>query len=783
MTQLINKAKQRLPEAQVTVATRMGLSGVMAREVQREVLWWAYPRVLAARSRTARLWRGLGIGWTSAGYAALLPVEVPRAGRGMVTAIIDYSVVSPGTERARYLRLPNASFGLGMPGYSASGRVLEIGPGVTSIAVGDQVALAGASHATVASVPERHAYRLPRCLSLEQAALIRLGVISAHGVSCAAAEPGQSVCVIGAGLIGALAQRIALAQGLDARTMIARTRVNATVGEVGGVDRFLAIDESSDVVDRVEADIVIDATGDPSSVGLAIAAVRTGGRVVVLGSPRGATGAFALGEVQAKRLEIVGAHIEGLTVETERTGVDAERGLGEAFLRSVSEGSVPAGDLLGDPLDPEECAAFYRALANHSAPSRAYFDWTAIDSERRIGSGRMLRLPSLRAAGMDFQRRPLRPRKEFDDIIAGLDLDRPFREASGMLRIGLLGCGDIAGNNAAAAVIAPNTTLTACFDPVRRLAQDIAGRFDIDAARSADELFYRDDIDAVMIAVPHHLHAELAIGALASGKHVIVEKPLAHTLADALAIRDEAVRTGGVASVCFPYRYTPKVQIARRLADLGVLGTPSGAHLRVLTDQPPAYWVGGYSGRSPSTWRASREKAGGGVLIMNSTHYLDLLRYVAGMEFDEVWALADTLDAPVDVEDAITVSFRATNGAIGSMVGCSAIRGAINEELRIWGRDGHVAIEPDPRVYTLRSIVGLHTARWQTFGGGGALRGGANVRATYLSRFATAVDRGMSPDVSIDDAVAVQAFVEAAYRSSEEQCGIRPGELLKEVHA
>lgn len=769
--------KSRIPELQVTVATKMGLTGPMAREVQREVLWWIFPRVHAAKN-VRGLYSGLGVGWTSTGYAELLPVEVPRPGRGRVAVLTEVSVISPGTERARYLRLPNASFGLGMPGYSSAGEVIAVGRGVDGIGVGDRVAVDGGRHQSITTAHMSNVYKIPAGVSTADAALIKLAVIAGNGVWRSRLQRGEEVVVIGAGLIGILAQRLAAAAGADPVAAIARSTARESLAVSGGTRRFLVADADREEIEALGAPVVIDATGDPQTINLAVGAAGTGGRIIVLGSPRGITNSFPLDEIRAKRLEVIGVHEDNQLTEQERTGIDVERDRGDFFMRELAGGRLSVSDLMGPVLDPREPGLIYRELSKNPPMMGAYFDWSAIHRKDRMRRGHLLRVPSLAGKGMDMEKRPVR-RTRTRTLAQQAGLDDPFRGATGMMRIGMLGCGDIATDNAAAAAHAPNVEMVACYDPVSQLANDIAARCGATVSPSAAALVEHPEVDSVLLSVPHHLHAPLALQAIAAGKHVIVEKPQANTLHSAVAMADAAERAGVVLSIAFPYRYQPKVLLARQLVLSGAVGEVGGCFMRALLDKTPAYWVGGYSGRSPSDWRRSREKAGGGILMMNLTHYIDLFRHLTGLETDEVWSHHETTDEPMDIEDSISVAARFSNGALGSVVGGSAARGALNEEFRLWGHDGHIAVEPDARVFTLRAIEGFRTARWQRFGNSG----GANMRALYLSRLATAIHEGRQPEVTADDGLAVQAFVEAAYRSGDTGQGVRLTEVLEEARS
>jgi len=773
-SRLISPASRlRIADLQEALAARMGLTQPMAYDVQREVKWWVWGRVHAALNRRP-LRQAWGIGWTHAGYGELLPLDVPRAGRGRVSVVLQASVISPGTERAQYLRLPNTSRGLGPAGYSGAGVVLEGGPG-TALRPGERVAVAGAPHASIVTVPAASAYQLPPDISTRDAALIQLGVICGGGLTASRLRPGEEFCVIGSGPIGTLCQRLASAAGAVPLAFVARSRARESLARGGGVERFLLVDEDRDAIAALRAPVVIDASGDPEAVHTAVLAAGERARIILLGSPRGTTANFPLEQVRAKRLEIVGAHVRMLKEEQKRSGIDAQRREGERFVDALSGGRIEVADLLGEAVDPREAALFYRRLASEPSLVAAHFDWTRLPHEtpRRRS---LLAPPRLAGRGTDFQRRPLKP--------AGAKLassaPAPFDGARGNLRVALLGCGDIGVNNATALAVAPNAELVACFDPSARLSTSVARRFGAEVAPTAEALLARTDVDAALLAVPHHLHAPLALQAAEAGKHVIVEKPLADTLAAAMQIAAATEAAGVVLSVCFPYRYEPAVQVARSLIESGALGRFSGSHTRLFSDNSPVYWAGGYSGRSHSDWRSSKAKAGGGVLIMNLSHYIDLVRYLTGVEALEVSAVMKASDHEDSVETAVTVGVRYEGGATGSVVGGTDMRGILSRELRLWGSDGHLAIEPEPRIYTQRAIDGLRPGRWHSFG---RLPGSALTRATYFSRLASALDAREPPEVTAGDGLAVQSFIEAAYRSSELGEPVRTTSLLEQVLA
>ena len=293
----------------------------------------------------------------------------------------------------------------------------------------------------------------------------------------------------------------------------------------------------------------------------AIATVREGAADRVLGSPRGATDALDLAGLRRKRVRIVGAHVSTLTRTRGGSGwVDAA----ERYLADVAAGRLDPDRLVTDKIEPDEAATLYRRLGRGDAVVGVLIDWSALPAEERAAPVSALSLPSMGAAGADPSQALLHSRM----LPSPADAD-PFAGARGELRFGLIGCGDVAAQNAGALRLAPNTSLVACFDTAPALAEDLARTHGIDASGSFDELLDRRDIDAVFLAVPHHLHAPLALEAFAAGKHVIVEKPPANDLRGALELRDAAQAAGLALSYCFPQRYGGRAAAVKQLIEAG----------------------------------------------------------------------------------------------------------------------------------------------------------------------------------------------------------------------
>jgi len=760
-------------------------SGYALNEARREVAWWVNARVAGIQSHSLRMLRGSGLCVSYGGYVELVPIDVPTPGAGQVTVRSEISAVNVGTERAQYLKLPNAARVEGRPlAGSIAGTVVALGPGVTGLEVGRRVAVGGAPHASIVTVPATSAVPLPEGVSFADGALVTHGIIAGQGLHLAELAPGTPFGVVGLGIIGAITLRLASAAGASPRAVVATSRSKAELAQNSGAEAFLTTRDDADAIAALALPVVFEVTGDPRALATAVDMAAPGGRVILLGSSRGITNEMPVGVIREKGLTLVGAHVDTLRREAESGGgaahrsEEAERRAAQRFLDVLAAGEVRVDDVVTRVADPREAAILYREIVEDRSIVGAALDWSCLSDTERQARSSFLRPPSVTGRGVVFDERLARRVRR-----AGASrlepCPDPMQGASGHLRFGMLGCGDISTHNAGAIAAAPNTDLVACFDPATTLAQDIADGFGAERVATAEALVSRPDVDAVLISVPHHLHEPLALLAIEAGKHVVVEKPLATDVRSASAIVDAARAAGVTLSTCFPQRYEAPVLLARHLIELGAIGELSGTHVRVLMDKPPAYWVGGYSGRAPSTWRSSRAQAGGGVLIMNSCHYVDMVRHLAGVEVSGVSALAGTVDGDMEVEDSISVALRYGNGAIGSIVASSAVRGTISNEVQLWGRDGHIVVEPRGRFYSLRSVGAGRTSRWQHFEGLPAING----RMAYVSRLATAIERGHEPDVSAQDGLVVQALIEAAYRSAQEGRLVDPSTLIGEQRA
>lgn len=705
------------------------------------------------------------VAWPEPGRALLVDFTLHRPVGSEVLVLTEASLVSPGTERAYFNALPGARVVYPFfPGYSGAGVIADVGPEVTRFRVGDVVA-GPLPHASAMLLDEVRLVAVPPGIPADHAAFVQLGVIALQGVRKARIGLGDRVTVLGQGLIGLLTTQLALQNGAHEVAAITTTPGRLPLAAELGATTTISLDRNVGSLSRLAADVTIDTTGNPDALHSAIVSTRPGGRIVLLGSSRGVTRGIDFRRLRERQLTLLGAHVDSLpTTHSSRRSWTVEKEA-TTFLRLLEDRRVDVSSLITHAILPGEAERFYRQLSR-SDPSilGAVFRWNQVPHHLRLRGRGISSAAPVRVVQVGLPPGAAPP----SEPSAGSPAPRVQTRA---LRVGLIGCGEIAVHNARAIHDSDNAKLVMAADVNPSIASDMGKRYDIPSTTQVEELLARSDVDAVLISVPHYLHAPLTIRAAQYGKHVMVEKPMATTVAEADEMVAACHKAGVELSVIYCQRYLPYVQRAKHLIQQGALGKILGVQLDFRMDKPPGYFSSGFSGRVHSDWRMSREKSGGGLLIFNLVHYLDIIRYLTNLSVTHVHAEFDALDTPVETEDTISVTLRYSNKAIGNIMGSSVVRGAAYQPgLRLWGTDGQFDLrEPDEhRIYSLRQIEGLRPGVWHPLD----QLGTSGDRQAYVSRFARSVLAGTQPEVSGHDGRAIQAIVEAIYASGERGTGV-----------
>ena len=331
------------------------------------------------------------------------------------------------------------------------------------------------------------------------------------------------------------------------------------------------------------------------------------------------------------------------------------------------------------------------------------------------------------------------------------------------LRIAIVGAGAIAQRNATEAAQCGAASIAGVFDINTKVAREMARKLGTTVFGSYEEVLAGRAVDAVLMSTPHHVHRRMTEEAAAAGKHVLIEKPLATTLEDAEAMIHACRKAGVGLTVNYSFRYLPMIRKARQLVAHGALGEITGVQLVAHQFKDRGYWMGARS-NSPDDWRASREKCGGGFLIMTICHNIDYLYYITGLKATRVYSEWATLASPGDVEDIISVSSRWGNRAVGSLSASSIMRGGDAGEERIWGTNGTIILGGGRlSVYSTRPIDGHKPGKLHTYTDFPTV----SWTAEWIREFAAAIAAGQEPPISGREGWENLAFILSAYRSME----------------
>jgi UDP-N-acetyl-2-amino-2-deoxyglucuronate dehydrogenase len=250
---------------------------------------------------------------------------------------------------------------------------------------------------------------------------------------------------------------------------------------------------------------------------------------------------------------------------------------------------------------------------------------------------------------------------------------------------GIVGCGNISSAHANAVAALPNAHLVSVTDIVPEKAKAFAEDHGVAWDADLDALLARADIDVVSVCVPSGLHADIGVRAAQAGKHIVVEKPIDVTVAAADRLLDAVASAGVLLTVISQHRFDPGLRRLRELVDQGRLG-------RLTLGEAATKWYRSQGYYDSGDWRGTWALDGGGALMNQGVHYLDLLCWIMG-PVDQVTALCATQTHTIEVEDVALALLRFRSGAVGVLQASTAVYPGFPERLEISGTGGTVTVE------------------------------------------------------------------------------------------
>lgn len=255
------------------------------------------------------------------------------------------------------------------------------------------------------------------------------------------------------------------------------------------------------------------------------------------------------------------------------------------------------------------------------------------------------------------------------------------------IRIGIVGCGMIAGFHAHALKTVENTVLAGACSRSEASAEKFCTEQSIPMFRTYEEMLRDPDIDAVSLCTPSGDHCRQILQALTAGKHVVVEKPMCITLEECNRVIAKAAETGLTVCVISQHRFSDGIQEIKRAIDAGELGKIHSVQLTMHYFRPQSYY-------DSAAWRGTWALDGGGVLMNQGIHGIDMLCYLLGNP-RSVTGYIETSGRNIEVEDTACAAVRFESGVIGTIDASTCCAPGFPQRIVITCENGRIATQDD----------------------------------------------------------------------------------------
>ena len=511
-------------------------------------------------------------------------------------------------------------------GYCNVGRVIEVGTGVKDFKVGDRVASNG-QHAEFVSIPQNLVAQIPDTVSDEEAVFTVIGAIGLEGIRLINPTIGETVVVIGLGLIGLLTAEILIANGCqvigydldDAKVKIAKDKGVLAFNPLLGYDPVKFV---KDKTKGIGADgVLITASAKTNDIiSQAANMSRKRGRIVLVG----VIGLdISRADFYEKELSFQVSCSYGpgrYDEDYEFKGIDyplayvrwTEKRNFETVLQLISSGKLAVKNLISEVIPLENFHKIYGDIGTSKS------------------------IASILKYNKDV--------KPINTIIVNKKKIEPNKGL-----IGIIGAGNFTKMTMLPALKGTNSNIKHIVSSGGLTSTALAKKYNISQSTTDYDIVLNDkDVSLIMITTRHNLHADMVIKALNKGKHVFVEKPLALNLKELNAIQKAYSISEGTLMVGFNRRFSPHVRKIKSLvgdAPMNIVATMNAGNI------PPDVWVHDMF-------------VGGGRIIGEACHYLDLIVFLSGSKIKSVCMNAMEVN-PEDNTDNASILVKMENGSTG----------------------------------------------------------------------------------------------------------------------
>ena len=295
------------------------------------------------------------------------------------------------------------------------------------------------------------------------------------------------------------------------------------------------------------------------------------------------------------------------------------------------------------------------------------------------------------------------------------------QERAEPLRFGILGCGVIGPHHARVIADLDDAELVAVADTGLVRAEKLAGAYGCSFFSNLEEMLSRADLDAVCVCTPSGMHAEHAIAALEAGKHVVIEKPVDVTLGAAERLLEAQRAAGKKVAVVSQHRFDAATLAVQEAVSEGRFG-------RLTTGSAEVRWWRSQSYYDSGGWRGTWELDGGGVLINQAIHGIDLLQWLMGSVVEVTAHTGLLAHERIEVEDTAVAILKFESGALGTIVATTAAYPGLTARITVNGDRGSAIIDDDELRY-------FHASGTQAEGDAYGAEGGENQAEEVLEKY------------------------------------------------
>lgn len=340
--------------------------------------------------------------------------------------------------------------------------------------------------------------------------------------------------------------------------------------------------------------------------------------------------------------------------------------------------------------------------------------------------------------------------------------------------LGIVGCGNISDMHAQAIMNSNRGKLISAHSRTKSRLDEFCETYDISGATSYDEFLENPDLHAVSICTPSGTHLDYGILAAEAGKHVIVEKPIEVSVERGRALINTCRENGVQLAIIYQNRFIDDVVEMKRALDAGKIGRPVLASASVRWFRSQEYY-------GDSNWRGTFELDGGGVVINQSIHTIDLLQWFIG-DVESVSGLTGTFTHNgIEAEDTAVASIRFRNGAIGVFEGSTSIVPPQKRRIEVNGAKGTALLEGDRFQIKAEQDQTNNLKESEEAAGAASPLGGMDVinHQRQFDQIFEAFSKNKVPIVSGEESLKSLAIVEALYTSARENRVVYLDEILK----